>query len=255
MRGAAGLGAALVEAEGRVPVRHQTRVRHDPRHPAVEPEDDVEDAAGVAPGEEERDAREQDEEADEPAAEAAPLPVVRPRGGERPPADHDPDEQVLGDREQPPLDEHEAARELPRVLDVQRRRVVRRVVERERRIPVGAERAVRVERDPPRPAEHPDVEVEDPARIPPGEEDREERDHRQYEEREPQEGQHDVVRDREQPLDEPEPPAQVGVEPALDPDRRRRRRFGALPGGHGRNSYTPCRARDGARSPRLRANR
>src|SRR5581483_12486554 len=60
--------------------------------------------------------------------------------------------------------------------------------------------------DAPRPAEDAEVEVEDPARIPAGEEQHEEHPDREYEEREPEEQQHDVVRDQEQPLDEPEPP-------------------------------------------------
>ena len=59
---------------------------------------------------------------------------------------------------------------------------------------------------------HADVEVEDGARVAPREEDREERDHRQHEEREPEEREHDVVRDREQPLHEPEPAADAAVE-------------------------------------------
>ena len=217
--GGAGLGATLIETEGWIPVRHQARVRHDARDPAVEPEHEVEDAAGIAPGEDEREAGEEDEQADEAARERRPTPVVRPRCRERPASDHDRDQQVLRDRQEPPLDEHEAAREVLGILDVQRRRVVGRLVEGERRVPVGAQGAVRVEGDPPRPAEDADVEVEDPPRIPPGDEDREERHDGQHEEREPQERKHDVVRDREQPLDDPEPPAQVGVEPALEAER------------------------------------
>ena len=88
------------------------------------------------------------------------------------------------------------------------RRVVGHVVERERRVAVGAERAVGVEGDPPRPAQHADVEVEDASRVAAGEEDREERDDRQHEKAQPEEDEHDVVRDREEPLDEPEPAAQ-----------------------------------------------
>ena len=66
------------------------------------------------------------------------------------------------------------------------------------------------------------VEVEDAAGIAPCEEDREERDHRQNEEREPEERKHDVVRDREEPLHEPQPAAQTGLKLALDSDRIRR---------------------------------
>ena len=99
-----------------------------------------------------------------------------------------------------------------------RRRVVGHVVERERRIAVGAERAVRVERHAPRPAEHSDVEVEDAPRVAARDEDREERDDGQHEKRQPQEREHDVVGNREDPLDEPEPTAETRVELALDAD-------------------------------------
>src|SRR6185295_2230019 len=96
-------------------------------------------------------------------------------------------------------------------------RVVGHLAERERRIAVGAERAVRVVRDTPRPAEHADVEVEEPARVALREEDREERDDRDEEERDEQEREDDVVRDREGPLDEPQPAAD-GLEAPFDPD-------------------------------------
>ena len=49
-------------------------------------------------------------------------------------------------------------------------------------------------------------------------EDREERDDGEDQEREPEEREHDVVRDREQPLHEPQPAAHIRVELALDPD-------------------------------------
>ena len=135
-----------------------------------------------------------------------------PGGGVAPAAEEEPDHDVVRDREEPPLHEDEATREALRVLDVEPRGIVGHVVERERRIAVGAERAVGVEGDAPRPAEHSEVEVEDPARVAPREEDREERDDREHEEREPQEREQDVVRDREQPLHDPEPAAQVGLE-------------------------------------------
>jgi hypothetical protein len=52
-----------------------------------------------------------------------------------------------------------------------------------------------------RPAEHADVEVKDAVWVPPGEQHREERDHRQHGEGEPEEDEDDVVRDGEEPLD------------------------------------------------------
>ena len=105
-----------------------------------------------------------------------------------------------------------------RIRDLETCRIVRHVGERERRIAVGAESCVRVERNAPRPAQDAEVEVEDAAGIAPGEEDREERDHRQNEERKPEEREHDVVRDREDPLHEPQPAAQFTLELALDSD-------------------------------------
>ena len=99
-----------------------------------------------------------------------------------------------------------------------RRAGSRYVVERERRIAVGAQRTIGVERDPPRPAENADVEVEDASRVAAGDEDREERDDRQNEQRQPEQREHDVVRDREDPLHEPEPAAQPGVQLSLDAD-------------------------------------
>ncbi len=129
--------------------------------------------------------------------------------GVAPTAEEDPHDDVVRDREQPRLDEHEPARQLLRIWDVEPRRIVGHVVERERWVPVGAKRGVRVEGDPPGPAEDAEVEVEDAARVPPGEEDREERDDRQDEDRQPQEREHDVVGDRQQPLDEPQPAAQL----------------------------------------------
>ena len=135
-----------------------------------------------------------------------------------PPPDEHPDDRVLRDREQPPLHEHEAAREALRILDLERGGVVGRLAQCEGRIAVGAERPVGVEPDAPRPAEDADVEIEDRSRIPAAEQDREERDDAQQEERDPQERQHDEVRDREQPLDEPEPAAQLRLESALDTD-------------------------------------
>src|SRR4029079_1490650 len=178
---------------------------------------EVEDTAGVAPGEQERDARDQDEQPDEPAA-PGPAPVLPfPREPAAAAREH-PDDDVLGNREQPPLHEDEAPRQALGVLDVERGRVVRVGAQREGRIAVGPERAVRVEADAPRPAEDADVEVEERPRVAAREQDREERDHAEQEERDPEKHEHDVVRDREQPLDEPEPAARVALEPALDAD-------------------------------------
>ena len=218
------VGAALVEPEGRIRVRHQRRVAEHAERPAVEADDEVEQAARVAPGEEEREAGDEDEETDEAAA-PAPRPVLAPPHQPAAATDDHADDEVLRDREQPPLDEHEPPRERAGVLDRKARRVVGDVVECEWRIAVGAERSERVEADPPRPAEHADVEVEDRPWVPAGEEDREERDDAEQDVRRPQEDEDDVVGDREQPLDDPQPAAQLGVEPPFDV-------HGVRPGGH-----------------------
>ena len=170
---------------------------------------------------EKRHGCEEDERADEACLEAdGPDPVRRFRCRVAA-AEEDSDDDVVGDGEQPPLHEHEAAREPLWIGQLERRRVVLRLAERERRVTVGAKRAVRVEGHPPRPAQHAHVEVEDPSRVAAGEEDREECDDRQNQEGEPEEEEHDVVRDRKQPLDEPEPAAEAGVERATKLERER----------------------------------
>ena len=104
------LGPSLVEPERRVLVAHQEHVGGDARDPAVEPEYKVEDSAWVAGGEEEPDPREEDEDADQAGLEAeSPCAVVRARRRVAPSPEEDADDDVLGDREQPPLHEHEAA--------------------------------------------------------------------------------------------------------------------------------------------------
>jgi hypothetical protein len=94
------------------------------------------------------------------------------------------------------------------VGDFEPGRVVANLGKREGWVAVGAERAVGVEGDPPCPAQDAEVEIEDAARIALREEDGEEGDHAQEDEREPEEDEDDEVRDREQPLDKPEPAAQ-----------------------------------------------
>ena len=128
----------------------------------------------------------------------------------------------MRDREQPPLDEDEPARELLGILDVEPRRVRRVVGKGEGRVLVRAEGAVGVEADAPRPAEDADVEVEDPAGVAAGEEDREACDDGREHEADPEEEENDEVRDGEQPLEEPLPAAYVGIELAGQAKRERR---------------------------------
>ena len=144
-------------------------------------------------------------------------------------AGEDADDDQVRDREDP-LDEREPAREPLRVLDRERRRIVRHLGERERRIAVGADRVRRVVVDAPRPAQHSDVEVEEAARVAASDEDRDPRHHRCHRGRHPEESEHDGVRDDEDPLDEPEPPVERLLQPALEPngiDRRLERRRAA----------------------------
>ena len=123
----------------------------------------------------------------------------------------------MRDRQQPPLDEHESPRQLVGILDGEPRRVGGIVGERERRIAVGAEASGEgVERDPPGPPQHPDVEVEQGPRIAAGEEHRHPGDEGEHEEGHPQEQQHDAVRDRQEPLHQPLPPRQLGVEQTIE---------------------------------------
>ena len=212
---------ALVEPERRIGVGHQARIRDDPRHPAVEAEDEVEETARIPRHEQKRDRCEEHEGPDEPAPvpPVRTVPVLGSAGSGAGAAEEDPQQDVLGDREQPPLHQDEATREPLRVGDVERRRVVGCRVERERRVAVGAEGAVRVVRDAPGPAQHAEVEVEDAPRVAPGEQDREEGDDREHHEGDPEEEEHDEVRDRQQPLHEPEPAAQLRIQTTFEPNR------------------------------------
>ena len=129
--------------------------------------------------------------------------------------------------------------------------IVGLLVQREGRIAVGPERPVGVEEDAPGPAQDAEVEVEDPARVAAGEEDREERDHGQDEHDAPEDEQHEVVRDHEEPLDQPEPAPDPRVELAAHRDRVDRR---AGLGGRERAGGSCGRGRDrrggGGRPPR-----
>ena len=192
-----------VEAERRVLVGHEGDVGGHAQDPAVESEEQVVDRARVAAGDREHDGGDERQQADQSGAvDVAPLVVLHDPGA---PADEDPDDQVVRDGQQPPLDEHEPAREVLGVVDLEVGRVVLDLRQREGRVAVGRERAVGVVGHAPRPAQDPDVEVEDRPGVAAGEQDREERDDAEDREGHPQEGQHDEVRNREEPLDQPEP--------------------------------------------------
>ena len=110
----------------------------------------------------------------------------------------------MGDGQQPRLDQHQAVGEMLGVVDVEVGRVVG-PGQGERWVAVGADGGGGVEADPPAPAQHADVEVEQGAWIAAGEQDGEAGDHRGDHERDPQERQHDVVRDGEEPFHQPQP--------------------------------------------------
>ena len=181
----AGVGAALVEPEGRIAVGHQPGVGGDPERPPVHAEDEVVEGDGVAAGEQQHDRGDQHEQADQAAGAPAVVPaVVRPAAGAQPQpaADEDRQDEVVRDGQQPPLHQHQATGQPFGVGHVQVRRVVRHLGQGERRVAVGAQGAVAVVVHPPGPAQHADVEVEQRPRIAPGEQDREERDHADHEE-------------------------------------------------------------------------
>ncbi len=125
----------------------------------------------------------------------------------------------MRDGEQPPLDEHQPPRQLLRVAYIDGRLVIGYGSERERWIAIGAEQAVGVESDTPAPAQHTEVEVEDRTRVAPREQNREEGNDRQQHEGDQQEEEHDEMRDAEQPLNKPEPAAELRIESSLDANR------------------------------------
>src|SRR5207302_1648371 len=100
----------------------------------------------------------------------APEPVAQVR----PTAEQYADDEVVRDGEQPPLHQHQATRQLARVVDLQPGRIVRYVAQREWRVAIGAQRAVPVVAHPPGPPQHTRGEVEDRSRIAAGEQDGEE---------------------------------------------------------------------------------
>ena len=137
-------------------------------------------------------------------------------------ADEEPDDEVVRDGQQPGLDQGQAAGEVLGVGDVEPGRVVGDVGEGERRVAVGAQGVVAVVGDPPGPAEHAEVEPEDPRRVAAGDEDGEPGDDGQDREGDPEEHQHDQVWHQQQPFDQPQPAGQPGFQPAFDADGVRR---------------------------------
>lgn len=84
-------------------------------------------------------------------------------------------------------------------------------------------------------AQDSEVEVEDPARVAATTQLGQESDDRQQDERCPEEPEHDQVRDQEEPLEEPGPAAEVGLQLSFEPH------WIGGGGGHGQTSF-PVRA-------------
>jgi hypothetical protein len=189
------LVAALVEAERWVAVRHQGDVAGDPQNPPVQAEDEVEDRLGIAAGEQQHRTGDQDEQPDE--AEAEQRLLVGTPDAVRETAEEEPNDQVVGDGQQPPLDQNQSPGEVLGVVDVEMGGVVRHVGQGEWRILVRAQSGIGVVADAPTPAHDPDVEVEQRPRVVRSEQDAEKRHNAGYSEREPEEREHDVVWDRQ----------------------------------------------------------
>src|SRR5271166_5165176 len=150
--------AAGVEPERRVFVSHQRDVGQDAVAPAVQAHDQVEDPLRVAAGDRQDDRgdhREQGDQADAAGDPPRRAPAELPAPGE------DRHDQVLRQREQPPLHQHQAPAEPLRVIHAEVGRVGRVRLQAERRVLIGAQSADAVEGDPPGPAHYPDVEIKD----------------------------------------------------------------------------------------------
>ena len=115
------------------------------------------------------------------------------------------DDDVLRDGQQPPFHQRQPAGQPLRVLRLQVSGISGVLGQREGRVPVGAERADRVVLHPPGPPQHAHVELEDRPRVAAGDHDRHHRHRAEHDEGQPQEGQHDVVRDHQDPFDQPQP--------------------------------------------------
>ena len=215
--------AAHVQPERRVLIGHQPGVAGHPQHPPVHAEHEIEDLLRVPAGHQQHHRGDHGQDADQPeAGPAVVLLAVLPREPQPGPGEQAHDD-VLRDGQQPPFHQRQPAGQPPRVLDLQVRGIGRVLGQRERRVPVGAERADRVVLHPPGPPQHPHVELEDGPRVAAGDHDRHHRHRAEHDEAGPQEGQHDVVRDHQHPLDQPEPAGQRRVQRRVHPDRVRLR--------------------------------
>jgi len=180
----------LVETEGWVLVSHQCDIDDDAVQPAVDADEQVEEAAWVPTGDQQEQAGEDDDQVEQREAGGT-------RSAEGPAADDGPwvgeqveredaDDEQVRDGEQPGLDQDQSTGEVLGVVDIEVGRIVG-PGQGERRVAVGTQGGVDVEPDPPIPAQDADVEVEQPARVAAGEENREAGDHGGDQECDPQE--------------------------------------------------------------------
>src|SRR5688572_590167 len=167
-RDAAGVAAAGVQAERRVLVTHQRDVGQHPVAPAVHPHDEVEDRLRVPAPDGEHHGGDEGEEGDQPGPTGHPPGTHPP---DTPPAGEDRHHQIVRQGQQPPLDEDEPSGEVLGIVDREGGRIVRLRAEAERWVAIGAESADGVEGHAPRPAHDAEIEVEDRAGIPAGEDD------------------------------------------------------------------------------------
>jgi hypothetical protein len=199
-------------------------VGHDPEHPAVEAEHQVEDRARIAAADQQRHGRHQHQQADQ----AVPDPTAEPGDpADHAPAHEDPGDQVLGKAGDPPSDQRQALALMLWIGDLETGRVIRLVGQGERWVEVGAVRGVGVEGDPPGPAHDPEVEVEETARVATAAGDDDEGRRGGDRERRPEQDEDEEMRQREQPLEHPQPPRRL-LEPPFDADRIRGDRWGAF---------------------------
>jgi hypothetical protein len=129
--------------------------------------------------------------------------------------------------------------------ELQAGRMIRVVGEGEGWIGVGSQCLVAVVADTPGPAQHAEVVGADRFGVPAGEQHRRIGDHGEYHQAGPEDRQRQVVREQQQPFDEPEPAAQRFVTARLHPQRVK---VHEAPPRINSRTAPPCRARQSLRS-------
>ena len=131
------------------------------------------------------------------------------------------DDDVLRDGQQPPFHQRQPAGQPLRVLHLQVSGISGVLGQREGRVPVGAERADRVVLHPPAPPQHAHVELEDRPRVAAGDHDRHHRHRAEHDEGHPEEAQHEVMREHQDPFEQPQPARRRRVQRRVHPHRVR----------------------------------